>query len=144
MEFPTSLTWLGNIALLAWVILDTYGLWLISPGAGVIYLIVALIVVYGVLKFVGCLRPCYHCKKCTRGFGRMAALYFGKRGLKDPKETYGVPAAIFFYTFVGPLPAAILLASTVQAFTLLKVTVLAVLLALTVFSGLTWLPTKKP
>jgi hypothetical protein len=144
MEFPKALTVVGNIALLVWVILDSYGFWLISPGAGVLFFIVALIVIYGVLKFVGCLRPCYHCKKCTRGFGRMAALYFGKRSLKDPKETYGVPAAIFFYAFLGPFPAAVLFVFTVQAFDVLKIVVLACLLALSAYSALTWHPTRKP
>lgn len=141
MEFPKALTVLGNIALLVWVILDSFGLWLISPGAGVLFFIVAFVVVYGVLKFVGCLRPCYHCKKCTRGFGRMAALFFGKRSLKDPRETYGVPAAIFFYSFIGPFPVTVLLASSVQEFSMLKIVVLFCLLAFSLYSGLTWRPT---
>jgi hypothetical protein len=143
MEFPTALTWLGNIALFVWVILDSYGIWLINQVAGWLFLIIALIVVYVVLKFVGCLRPCHHCKRCTRGFGRMAALYFGKRSLKDPKETYGVPAAIFFYTFIGAFPAAIMLAYTVSAFSVAKIAVLVCLLALSIYSGLTWRPTRK-
>jgi hypothetical protein len=126
MEFPEALTALGNLLLLVWVILDSYGIGSINVGWGVGYLILALIIVYGVIKFVGCFRPCYHCKRCTSGFGRMAALYFVKRSLKDPKETYGVPAAIFFYAFVGPIPAAILLVSTVQAFTFLKIAFLSV------------------
>jgi hypothetical protein len=143
MEFPTALTWFGNIALFVWIILDSYGIWLINQVDGWLFLIIALIVIYVVLKFVGCFRPCYHCKRCTRGFGRMAALYFGKRSLKDPKETYGVPAAIFFYTFIGPFPAAILLAYTVSAFSVAKIAVLVCLLGLSIYSGLTWRPTRK-
>ncbi len=143
MEFPEALTAIGNLLLLVWVILDGYGIGLINVGYGVLFLIIALIVVYVVLKFVGCLRPCYHCKRCTRGFGRMAALYFGKRSLKDPKETYGVPAAIFFYTFIGPFPAAILLANTLSAFSVAKIAVLVPILVLSVYSGLTWLPAQK-
>jgi hypothetical protein len=140
MEFPEALVALGNLALLAWVILDSIGFGLIDVGAGVAFFIVALIVVYGVLKFVGCLRECWHCKRCTRGFGRMAALYFGKRSLKDPKETYGVPAAIFFYTFVGPFPAAVMLVSTAATFSVAKLAITLVLLVLSIYSGFTWLP----
>jgi len=143
MEFPEALVTLGNLALLAWIILDSIGFGLIDVGAGVAFFIITLIVVYGVLKFVGCLRECWHCKRCTRGFGRMAALYFGKRSLKDPKETYGVPAAIFFYTFVGPFPAAVMLFSAATTFSIAKLAITLVLMALSICSGLTWLPERK-
>jgi hypothetical protein len=138
VEFPTALTVLGNIAILLWTILDSYGLWLVSQTAGWLFLFVALIAVYGVLKFIGCLRPCYHCKRCTRGFGRMSALYFGKRSLKDPKESYGMPSAVFFFVLLGPLPAAIMLVSSTQTFSVLKGLVLVVILGISVYSASTW------
>jgi hypothetical protein len=76
--------------------------------------------------------------------GRLAALYFGKRSsLKDYTKTYGLPIAIFYYILLGPFPAAVLLVSTIQAFTVLKVAVLAVLLVLSVYSALTWRTTRK-
>jgi hypothetical protein len=68
-------------------------------------------------------------------------LYFGKRSLKDYKYNYGLPVAIFFYIFIGPFPAAVVLVSTVQAFNVLKTAVFVVLLALSVFSAQTW---RKP
>jgi hypothetical protein len=118
--------------------LDSIGLWLFNQVAGWIFLIAALIAVYGALKFLGCLRPCYNCKKCTFGMGRLAALYFGKRSLKDYKENYHLPTALFFYALIAPFPAAVLLASTIQAFTITKIVVLIPLLALTIFSASTW------
>ena len=72
----------------------------------------------------GCLRPCFNCKKCTFGLGRLSALYFGKRSLKDYKETYQLPIALFFYALIGPFPAAFALVYTIQAFTILKMAVL--------------------
>jgi hypothetical protein len=75
--------------------------------------------------------------------GRLAALYFGKRRLKDYKKTYRLPVAIFFYALICPFPAAVLLVFTVQAFTVLKVAVLVCLLTLSVYSALTWRPTHK-
>jgi len=109
----------------------------------VVFLLVALIGIYGVLKFLGCLRPCYNCKKCTFGLGRLSALYFGKRNLKDYKQTYGIAIAIFFYALIGLFPAAILLASTVQAFTILKIGVLLSLLIISIYSALTWRTVSK-
>lgn len=107
-------------------------------AAGVAILLVLLIAVYGILKFLGCLRPCYNCKKCTFGMGRLAALYFGKRSLKDYKHNYRLPVALFYYTLVGPLPAAILLASTIEVFTAAKTAVLFISFAVSVTSALTW------
>ena len=110
--------------------------------AGVVFFLAELIAVYVVLKFLGCLRPCYNCKKCTFGMGRLAALYFGKRSLKDYKYNYHLPVALFFYALIGPFPAAVLLLSTVQAFTVLKAAFLVILLALCVYSAITWRPPK--
>ena len=128
----------GNIALAGWIALDTLGFFQVNLAAGVAFFLVALIAVYGVLKFLGCLRPCYNCKKCTYGMGRLSALYFGRRSLKDYKLTYGVAVALFFFVLVGPFPLAILLVSTVQALTLLKAAVLICLLAVSLLSARSW------
>ena len=127
-----------------WIVLDIIGVWLFNWSAGLIFLLVAVVGIYGILKFLGCLRPCYQCKKCTFGMGRIAALYFGKRSLKDYTKTYGIAAAIFFYILLGPFPVAVLLVSTVQALTVLKVGVLVGLLLISVYSALTWRTTRKP
>jgi len=134
---------MGNLALAFWIALDTIAFLLIKLAAGVIFLLVALIAIYGVLKFLGCLRPCYNCKKCTFGLGRLAALYFGKRSLKDYKYNYKLPTAIFFYAFIGPFPAAILLAYTIQTFSILKMAVLLALLIFSLYSALTWRTNRK-
>ena len=144
IEFPKTFAVLGNPAVAFWILLDIAGLWLFNWEAGVTFIFAALIGVYGILKFLGCLRPCYHCKKCTYGLGRIAALYFGKRSLKDYKYNYGLPIAIFFYAFLGPFPAAILFWSTVQAFTVIKIAVLAVLLLISAYSALTWRTNQNP
>ncbi len=138
IEFPKTFTIIGNLAIALLIGLDTAAFLLFNLVAGVVFLLAALIAVYGVLKFLGCLRPCYNCKKCTFGLGRLAALYFGKRNLKDYTKTYGLPVAIFFYIFLGPFPATVLLASTFQAFSFLKVGVLLALLMISIYSGMTW------
>jgi hypothetical protein len=143
IAFPKPLVITGNVAVAAWIALDTIAFLLINPVVGVGFLLVALIAVYGVLKFLGCMRPCYNCSKCTFGMGRIAVLYFGKRSLKDYKLTYGLPVALFFYVFLGPFPAAVLFAATVQAFAVLNVAVLVCILALSIVSASTWLPTRK-
>jgi hypothetical protein len=143
IEFPKNFTILGNLALALWIAIDTVAFLLFNLAAGIIFLLVAIISVHGVLKFLGCMRPCYNCKKCTFGMGRLSALYFGKRSIKDYKETYGMATAIFFYALIGPFPVAVLIVSTIQEFTVLKIRVLLGLLAITLYRGLTWRKTRK-
>jgi hypothetical protein len=136
--FPENLVLLGNLALFVWIVLDAVAFLLYDITVGIIFFVVALIAIYGVLHFIGCLRPCYNCIKCTHGMGRLAALYFGKRILKDYKYSYKLPTAIFFTLFIGAFPAAFALFSALQGFGVAKATVFVALLALTLYSGLTW------
>lgn len=140
--FPKNLVLLGNVALAVWIVLDTVAFLLFDITVGVVFLFVALIAVYGVLHIIGCLRPCYNCIKCTHGMGRLAALYFGKRILKDYKYSYKLPTAMFFSLFIGAFPAVFALFSTLQNFSIVKAMIFVVLLMLTFYSGLTWRTTK--
>jgi hypothetical protein len=140
--FPKNLVLLGNIALAVWIVLDTVAFLLYNITIGVVFLVAILIAVYGVLHILGCLRPCYNCIKCTHGMGRLAALYFGKRIFKDYKYSYKLPTAIFFSLLIGAFPAAFALFSAFQNFTIVKAALFLILLALTIYSGLTW-RTKK-
>jgi hypothetical protein len=141
--FPENLVTFGNLALFLWIVLDTVAFLLYDINAGISFFIVALIAIYGVLHFIGCLRPCYNCIKCTHGMGRLAARYFGKRILKDYKYSYKLPTAIIFTIFIGAFPASFALYSAIIDFTAIKAVVFAVLLAFTIFSGLKWRPKKR-
>jgi hypothetical protein len=134
--FPENLVLFGNLALFVWIVLDTVAFLLFDITAGIAFFVVALIAIYGILHFIGCLRPCYNCIKCTHGMGRLAALYFGRRIFKDYKYSYKLPTAIFFTLFIGAFPAAFALYSAVMDFTVIKAAVFAVLLVITIFSGL--------
>jgi hypothetical protein len=140
IEFPESLLALGNLALIIWIALDTAALWFYDSTTAIVFAILAFILVFGILRFLGCLRPCYNCKKCTGGMGRLAALYFGKRSLKDYKYSYKLPTAILFYLLIGPIPAAFSVYWTLQAFTIPKAAVSVLLLALCIISAYTWIP----
>ena len=141
--FPEKLVQGGNFALFMWIILDTVAFALYNFTLGLAFFILTLILIYGVLNILGCLRPCYNCIKCTHGMGRLAALYFGRRIFKDYKYNYKLPTAIFFTIYIGAFPATFALYSTLQNFTIINAAVFAVLLAFTLFSALTWRP-KKP
>jgi hypothetical protein len=141
--FPKKLVLLGNLALFVWIVLDAVAFLLFDLAIGIIFFIATLILIYGLLNILGCLRPCYNCIKCTHGMGRLAALYFGKRIFKDYKYNYKLPTAIFFTLYIGTFPAAFELYSAVLNFTFLKAAVFLVLLMFTTYSGLTWRTKKR-
>ena len=141
--FPRKLVYLGNLALFVWIVLDAVAFLLFDLAVGIVFFVATLILVYGLLHLLGCLRPCYNCIKCTHGMGRLAALYFGKRIFKDYKYSYKLPTAIFFTLYIGAFPAAFALYSALIDFTVVKVAVFVVLLAFTIYSGLTWRTKKR-
>jgi hypothetical protein len=141
--FPKKLVLFGNLALFVWIVFDTVAFLLFNLTVGIVFLLATLILVYGLLNILGCLRPCYNCIKCTHGMGRLAALYFGKRLFKDYKYNYKLPTAIFFTLYIGAFPATFALYSAVIDFILVKAAVFLVLLVFTIYSGLTWRPKKR-
>jgi hypothetical protein len=140
--FPQKLVIWGNLALFLWIVLDTIAFLLFDFMDGIVFFVATLILIYGLLHFLGCLRPCYNCIKCTHGMGRLAALYFGRRIFKDYKYSYKLPTAILFTLYIGAFPAAFALYSAITGFTVIKAAVFFVLLALTTYSASTW-RTKK-
>ncbi|MCW4001202.1 MAG: hypothetical protein NWE93_13290 [Candidatus Bathyarchaeota archaeon] len=136
--FPENLVLLGNLALFVWIVLDTVAFLLYDLTAGIVFFILTLILIYGVLHLLGCLRPCHKCIKCTHGMGRLAALYFGRRIFKDYKYNYKLPTAVFFSLYIGAFPAAFALYSAATGFTVVKAAVSAVLLVFTIYSATTW------
>jgi hypothetical protein len=141
--FPENLVTWGNLALFLWIVLDTVAFLLFDFTVGIVFFVLTLILIYGVLHLLGCLRPCYNCIKCTHGMGRLAALYFGRRIFKDYQYNYKLPGAIFFTLYIGAFPAAFALYSSLIDFTVVKAAMFVVLLAFTIFSATTW-RTKKP
>jgi hypothetical protein len=141
--FPENLVLYGNMALFIWIVLDAVAFLLYDFTVGIVFFVLTLILIYGVLHLLGCLRPCHMCIKCTHGMGRLAALYFGRPLFKDYKYNYKLPTAIFFTLYIGAFPAAFALYSTVIGFSVVKAAVFAVLLAITLFSASTWRTKKR-
>ena len=141
--FPKKLVLLGNLALAVWIVLDAVAFLLFNLTEGIVFFVLTLILIYGLLNILGCLRECHNCIKCTHGMGRLAALYFGKRIFKDYKYNYKLPGAIFFTLYIGAFPTVFALFSALQNFTIVKAVVFVILLAFTIYSGLTWRTTKR-
>ena len=72
--FPEKLVIFGNLALFVWIILDTVAFLLFDITDGIVFLVVTVVLIYGLLHLLGCLRPCYNCIKCTHGMGRLGSI----------------------------------------------------------------------
>jgi len=137
LEFTRQFIILGNLGLLVWIFLAFFGVLFYNQILGWLYLIVEAAVIYGILRRLGC-RNCYKCKVCTIGFGRLAGAFFGKGFVKKESVGSRIGLIAFVYFLLLPLPAALLILSMLQAFSVLKVVVLVCLLAIGVYSLTTW------
>lgn len=137
LEFARPFLILGNLALLAWVFLAFFATWFYNQVYGWLLLAFTAAAIYMILRRLGC-SSCYYCKSCTSGFGRLAGAFFGTGYLKKGSvgNRLGIVALIYF--LLAPLPVAFLCLSLSEAFSFLKVLVIACLLAVSVYSLTTW------
>lgn len=142
LEFTKPLLIGGNLALVAWVFLASFGIWFYNQTYSWLMFFFTAAGVYLILRRLGC-SSCYYCKSCTSGYGRLAGVFFGtgytKKGSVGNRKTL----TAFIYFLLSFLPLTLLGLSTIQAFTLLKSVVLFCLLAVTLYSVSTWLPYQK-
>jgi len=137
LDFTRRLLILGNLALLAWVFLAFFSVLFYNFIYGWLYLIVMAVIVYMVLRRLGC-SSCYQCKACTSGFGRLAGVFFGKGFVKKESVGNRLGTVMFVYVLLLPLPTVLLSISLLDSFSFVKVLVLVCLLAVAVYSLTTW------
>jgi hypothetical protein len=126
----------GNLAVFLWIILGLVACWLFSPTAGWGFLIFASFSVYLVLRRLMC-NTCYYCKSCTKGFGKLALLFFGKGHILGLGKGAELGYLVFIYGLLSVLPSVLLVFSLNQEFTVVKVLLLAMLLLISLYSGWT-------
>jgi hypothetical protein len=141
-EFKRSLLVLGNLALLAWVLLASLSIIIGNPLYGGLFLPFVAAMVFLILRRTGC-SSCYYCKSCTSGFGRLAGWFFGDRSTKDlgNKTALGFVAIVYFLLI--PVPLLYLAVSIIQGFQPLTILLLLCLSMLTIYSTFTWVKPNR-
>ncbi len=132
-EYSKALLVFCNIAIALWIVLAAVSCWLFNPITGWFSLVVAFLLIFGVLRRLGC-NSCYYCKACTMGFGKLADLFFGD-GYMIGVSSSGKLKAVFAYGLLGAVPIGFLAVSLTQEFAASKIVVLALLLLFLVYSG---------
>lgn len=134
-EFPVSKVVQGNLLMVIWILLGGTGCWLFHPLAAWIYLTVALVMVYVVLRRLVCTNCDYYGKRCALGWGKLSALMFKQGSIDLFAGSIGVKLAPATYGLLSLVPLVFLIISLVQGFAVVKVVVLVLLLLISVYSG---------
>jgi len=125
----------GNLAMMVWIGLGTACCWFFHPIAAWIYLAVALLMVFVVMRRLVCVNCYYYGKRCPIGWGNVAAAMF-KQGSIDKFGTgIGVKLAPMSYGLLSLIPIGFVIAAMVQHFQVAQPIVLVLLLAISAYSG---------
>jgi hypothetical protein len=133
-EYSKSLLIFGNLGIALWIVISAIACWFFNPLLGWFFLIFAFVLVFAVLRRLGC-SSCYYCKSCTMGFGKLADLFFGSGRMAGVNSSLGLKI-VFAYGLLGAVPLVFLAVSIMQEFAVIKIAVLALLLILLLYSGI--------
>jgi hypothetical protein len=124
---------LGNLGILLWTVISTVACWFFNPVLGWLFLVVAFVMIFAILRRLGC-NSCYYCKSCTSGFGKLSDLFFGSGYMAGVNSSVGLKV-VFVYILLGLVPLGFLAVSITQEFAASKITVSVFLLLLLFASG---------
>ena len=126
---------LGNLIMILWIALGTIACWFLFPLIAWIYLALAVMTVYLVLRKLVCTNCYYYGKWCGMGWGKLAALFFKQGSMERFGTSIGVKLAPITYGLLTLIPLICLVISIVQGFAVPKLIVLLLLLLVAVYSG---------
>jgi hypothetical protein len=134
-RYAMSRVILGNLLIILWIVVGTIAVWFFSPVVATVYLIVAVIVVYFVLRKLVCTNCYYYDKWCSMGWGKLAAVLFKQGRIEEFNESIGVRLAPIVYGLLTFFPLIVVVYVIIGEMDFYKVTVLAILLVFSVLSG---------
>ena len=134
-EYPIGTVIAGNVVMLAWIAIGTVCCYFFNKIAAWMYLGVALLLVYVVLRRLVCVNCCYYGKRCSAGWGKLSAAMFKQGRIEDFNDSMGTTLAPAVYGLLTLLPLVLGTIAAVQHFSAIKPAFLAALLLLGVYSG---------
>lgn len=137
IKYPISRIILGNVLMMLWLIVGTVAVWFYSPLLAAVYLIVAILVVYIVLRKIICTNCYYYDKWCSLGWGKLAAALFKQGNIEQFNESIGIKLAPIVYGLltIFPLIVVVIAIVLVEGYFFYKIGILIVLLFFSVLSG---------
>jgi len=126
---------LNNLIMILWITLGTIGCWFFNPLIGWIYITVAVIMIYIVLRKLLCINCYYYNKSCGMGWGKLSALFFKEGNIEKFKYSLGLKLAPLTYGLLTIIPLVLLIISMIFQFDIFKLIVLILLLLVAFYSG---------
>ena len=125
----------GNAAMLAWIGLGTACCWFFHPIAAWVYLAASVLMVFVVLRRLVCVNCYYYGRRCPIGWGQLTALMFKQGSMDKFAASIGVKLAPMTYGVLSLIPMGFVIVAMVQDFQVAQPIVLALLLAISAYSG---------
>jgi hypothetical protein len=126
---------IGNLAIVAWILLGAASCWLFSPFAALAFVALASFMVFYKLGKKGCVN-CFWCKTCTIGMGKLPYLFYTKTSIEDLNiNRKALKLFPYVYLLLSVVPIAITAVFIFQSFSVYSAVLLAVLVTLSVLTG---------
>ena len=134
-EYPKTSAVMGNLFMILWIALGTVACWLFYPLIAWIYLAFAVIMVFVVLRKLVCPNCYYYDKWCNIGWGKLCALFFKKGDMEKFSTSPGIKIAPLVYGSLTLIPFILLVISMFKGFSLIKLSVVVLLVLIGFYSG---------
>ncbi|MBN1255420.1 MAG: hypothetical protein JXA50_09125 [Deltaproteobacteria bacterium] len=121
--------------MLVWIGLGTIACWFVYPVVAWIYLGAAALMVFVVLRKLVCTNCYYYDKRCALGWGKLSVLFFSQGSIEQFSTCAGVKCAPLTYGLLTLIPLVFSVVAVVQEFTAIRIAVLVLLLAVSIYSG---------
>ena len=131
---PTkSLLFFGNLIIALWIAIGTAACWIFNAMLGWLFLGFAAFAILIVMRRQMC-GSCYYCASCTKGFAKLSQLFLGGNRIPGISRGSTIGMAVFIYVLLSVIPGWMLTSSLLQEVTLLKLSLLVSLLAITAYN----------
>ena len=134
-EHPKSKIIFANIMMVFWIALGTIACWFLAPLIAWIYLAIAVVMVFIVLRKLVCTNCYYYDKWCSIGWGKLSALFFKRGDIENFKTSIGLKLAPLTYGLLSLVPLILVVVSIFLQFSINKIIVLVLLLLVSFYSG---------
>ncbi|MHB8894369.1 MAG: hypothetical protein ACYC99_04210 [Candidatus Geothermincolia bacterium] len=124
-----------NLAMVLWIALGTDACYFFSHIVAWVYLGIAVLLVFVVLRKLVCTNCYYYGKRCATGWGKLASMMFKRGDIERFNDSIGVTLAPVIYGLLTVVPLVLGTIATVMHFSWLKVLVLAGLALVGFYSG---------
>lgn len=134
-QYPWATVIISNLIMLVWIALGTVACYFFNHVVAWIFLGVALLLVFIVLRRLVCTNCYYYGKWCSTGWGKLSALLFKQGNIEAFNDSIGVTLAPWIYGLLTLVPLVLGTISAVQRFSAIKPVILAAVLFIGFYSG---------